>query len=280
MAGLDVQHALSAPHGMGGLSPEEFEPILMRLIEPYLPDSVVTPVLCCGMVGAKQGWSEAGYAAVPCTPMGAANPVRARATDPRIAVSILPGLCQADPPDVMRGEETQIAGYLAENPHFDGVICLPGTHSKWVQISAAEVVNFRTTMTGELFALISQRSVLRHSVGAEGWDAPAFDRSVAATLSRPAELSARLFRLRAADILHCERGARARAALSGLLIGAELAATRPYWLGQDVVILGDETLAALYARALCAQGLDPKIADAEQLTLVGLSAACRKFYAW
>ena len=105
-------------------------------------------------------------------------------------------------------------------------------------------------------------------------------RSVAATLSRPAELSARLFRLRAADILHCERGARARAALSGLLIGAELAATRPYWLGQDVVILGDETLAALYARALCAQGLDPKIADAEQLTLVGLSAACRKFYAW
>ena len=93
MAGLDVQHALSAPHGTGGLSPEEFEPILMRLIEPYLPDSVVTPVLCCGMVGAKQGWSEAGYAAVPCTPMGAANPVHARATDPRIAVSILPGLC-------------------------------------------------------------------------------------------------------------------------------------------------------------------------------------------
>ena len=181
----------------------------------------------------------------------------------------------------MRGEETQIAGYLAENPHFDGVICLPGTHSNWVQISAAEVVSFRTTMTGELFALISQRSVLRHSVGAEGWDAPAFDRSVAATLSRPAELLARLFRLRAADILHGERGAPARAALSGHLIGAELAATRPYWLGQDVVILGDETLAALYTRALCAQGLDPKIADAEQLmTLVGLSAACRNYYAW
>jgi 2-dehydro-3-deoxygalactonokinase len=88
--------------------------------------------------------------------------------DPRLRVSILPGLKQAVPPDVMRGEETQIAGFLAAAPGFDGVLCLPGTHAKWVQISAEEVVSFRTFMTGELFDLLSTQSVLRHSIAGEG----------------------------------------------------------------------------------------------------------------
>jgi len=72
---------------------------------------------------------------------------------------ILPGLKQDKNPDVMRGEETQIAGFLAGNPDFDGVLCLPGTHTKWVHISAKEIVSFQTVMTGELFALLSQNSV-------------------------------------------------------------------------------------------------------------------------
>jgi hypothetical protein len=75
----------------------------------------------------------------------------------------------------MRGEETQIAGFLAQNPGFDGVLCLPGTHTKWVHISAGEVVSFRSFMTGELFATVGPHSVLRHSVG-EGWDDAAFGR--------------------------------------------------------------------------------------------------------
>ena len=69
----------------------------------------------------------------------------------------------------MRGEETQIAGYLAKDPNFFGTLCLPGTHSKWTQISAEEIVSFRTFMTGELFALLSTQSVLRHALDTSEW---------------------------------------------------------------------------------------------------------------
>ena len=134
------------------------------------------PVIACGMVGARQGWIEAPYSQVPCAPVGLSM-IKPVVEDTRLDVSILPGLSQTDPADVMRGEETQIAGYLAENPGFDGVLCLPGTHTKWAHISAGEVVSFRTFMTGELFALVSSQSVLRHSVGA-GWDGPAYRSAV------------------------------------------------------------------------------------------------------
>jgi len=145
--------------GMGTLEPEAFEPALLDLIEPWL-GAAPMPVIACGMVGAKQGWAEAPYAAVPCPPVSLAT-VTPNVQDRRLVVHILPGLSQASPADVMRGEETQIAGYLADVPEFDGILCMPGTHTKWVQVSAGEVVSFRTFMTGEMFALLSTGSVLR-----------------------------------------------------------------------------------------------------------------------
>ena len=65
----------------------------------------------------------------------------------------------------MRGEETQVAGFLALNEGWDGTLCLPGSHTKWVAVSAGEVTGFRTFMTGELFAAATGHTVLRHSVG-------------------------------------------------------------------------------------------------------------------
>ena len=103
--------------------------------------------------------------------------------------------------DVMRGEETQIAGFLRLNTGWDGVICLPGTHSKWVHVSAGEIISFRTFMTGELYGLLADASVLRHSVGGEDWDAAAFETALSDTIARPANLAAGLFRLRASHLL-------------------------------------------------------------------------------
>ena len=151
--------------GMGKLQPADFEPALLRLISPWLT-APRTPVLACGMVGARQGWREAPYRAVPCAPVDAAGVLHVP-TDPRLTFHIAPGLSQDRPADVMRGEETQVAGVLALHKGFDGVICHPGTHSKWVHVSAGEVVSFQTFMTGEIFALLSTQSVLRHSM-AEG----------------------------------------------------------------------------------------------------------------
>lgn len=256
--------------GMGALTPDAFEAALLEVIEPWLGQNRI-PLVACGMVGAKQGWCEAPYAQVPCPPVGQ-GAVRPKVADGRIDVAILPGLSQADPADVMRGEETQIAGYLAKDPEFDGVLCLPGTHTKWVQISAGEVVSFRTFMTGELFALISKQSVLRHSVG-EGWDAEAFKTAVTDAMSRPEAMANRLFTLRAEGLLTGLGTEAATARLSGLLIGAELAAARPYWLGQNIVLIGAPKLAAHYAAALALQGASAETADATETTLAGLTAA-------
>ena len=263
-----VAHGES-PKGMGKLAPQEFEAALLELIEPWL--SGPTLVLACGMVGARQGWREATYRAVPCTPTDAHGLTRVTTTDPRLDVRIAPGLSQSRPADVMRGEETQLAGALALHPGFDGVFCLPGTHSKWAQVSAGEVTSFQTFMTGELFALLSTQSVLRHSM-AEGWDDAAFDEGLSEALSRPDRIAAKLFSLRAEGLLHALPGASARARLSGLLIGIELAGAKPYWLGQPVKLIGAETLSASYARALSPQGLKAETLDATACTLAGLAS--------
>lgn len=270
--GKPVADAFS-DQGMATLGPDKFEPTLLGLIEPWLGAAAMT-VVACGMVGARQGWAEATYQSVPCPPVGFGT-TRPPVRDARLLVHILPGLSQASPPDVMRGEETQIAGFLADIPDFDGVLCLPGTHTKWVQISAGEVVSFRTFMTGELFALISEHSVLRHSIDT-GWNDDAFAEAVRDGMADPQALAGRFFNLRAASLLHSPAPGTAPARLSGLLLGAELSASRPYWLGQRVALLGAEKLTTLYATALAAEGVPTETADATRATLSGLSAAYAK----
>jgi len=266
-----IEHATS-DKGMGGLSKAEFEPALLELVSDWIDNE--TPIVACGMVGSRQGWTEAGYGATPC-PVLAGSFATAATEDPRLNVQIIPGISQASPADVMRGEETQIAGFLALNPKWDGVLCLPGSHTKWVHVSADEVVSFQTLMTGELFAAISETTVLRHSMGI-GWDDESFQAGVTEAMSRPEKLAARLFSLRAEGLLNDLPKTAARARLSGLLIGAELASTKPYWLGQNVAIIGEGKLSAHYASALALQGVQATIAKAERITLAGLTAAYRK----
>lgn len=271
MQGATVVARAESDDGMGKLSPDGFEPALRKITGHWCVDDL--PVVACGMVGSRQGWVEAPYRSVPCTPMAE---TLARAPCQRGAsVHIVPGLAQRDPADVMRGEETQIAGFLSLNPGWDGVLCLPGTHTKWAQLSAGEVVSFQTFMTGELFALLSEASVLRHSVSAEGWNDDAFSEAVSAAISKPERLAQRLFGLRATGLLQGANAAATRAALSGYLIGAELAAARPYWLGQNVAILGSGSQALAYRSSLALQGVPALLVDTERTTLAGLTAAHR-----
>lgn len=256
--------------GMGKLSRDGFEPALLRLIGAWLGTARM-PIVACGMVGSRQGWCEAPYRTVPCPPLDAAVQITAPTTDPRLSVRIAPGLKQTQPADVMRGEETQIAGALRLLPGYDGVFCLPGTHSKWVHVSAGEVVSFQTFMTGEMFALLSEASVLRHGLQGSGWDDAAFDAAVTDALSRPEKIGARLFALRAEGLIAGLSPPAARSRLSGLLIGTELAAAKPYWLGQRVTLIGAEKLSAAYARALAAQGVDAQRLSATDCTLAGLA---------
>ncbi len=259
--------------GMSGLARDGYEPALMRLVAPWLAPGAPVEIIACGMVGSRQGWVEAPYRDAPCAPLDPSTLVKVALADPRLTLRLVPGLRQMHPADVMRGEETQIAGALAAMPGFDGVLCLPGTHSKWVHVSAGEVVSFQTCMTGELFALLSTQSVLRHGMAGDGWDEHSFINALSDAISQPEKFGARLFSLRAEALIAALPAAAARARLSGLLIGIELAATRPYWLGQQVVIVGAPKLAATYAAALAAQGVIARTLPAATCTIAGLAFA-------
>jgi 2-dehydro-3-deoxygalactonokinase len=250
--------------GMGRLSRDQFEPALLALVEPWLGAGPMD-VFACGMVGSRQGWMEAPYVPVPAKP-GALTPVRVATRDARLRVALLPGLNQASPPDVMRGEETQIAGFLAAAPGFDGVLCLPGTHSKWVQISAEEVVSFRTFMTGEMFDLLSGQSVLRHSVSEDGTDPDAFAEAVSETISRPEMLAQRLFSIRAGHLLDGTSGGTGARAAVGLPDRRGTGGRAALLAGPGCGRRGRTRLAEVYATALATQGVTARSSDADPLT--------------
>jgi len=270
MRGQTVLSKRSCDRGMGRLKPAQFGPVLEAEIAKFDMALSGLPVIACGMVGSRQGWAEAPYRAAPTDPRAQLILVPDHAARP---VYIACGIRQDDPPDVMRGEETQIAGLLAQSPDFDGVVCLPGTHTKWVRLRAGRIERFQSCMTGELFELLSQHSVLRHTLDADGSDLSAFDASCAEALADPARAYGGLFALRAGALLNGLDPVSAAARLSGMLIGWELAATRDLWTGQVAALIGSPKLAALYARALSANGVETLDFPAESSTLAGLHAA-------
>lgn len=256
--------------GMSQLVACEFEAALLDVIGHWLTVERVTQVLACGMVGAREAWRDAGYSEAPCLPVDYRTTVRVPTGDPRLSVRIVPGVCQRHPEDVMRGEETQIAGYLAQKPTFDGIFCLPGTHSKWARVGNGEIRSFTTFMTGELFSLLTKQSVLRFSTTSPAWDDDAFLKGIQAVMADPGKLTAQLFSARPRTLLSGTPNEVLKAYLSGLLIGAEIAAMREVWHAQDIVIIGDCENARLYQTALAALDICPLIYDSAQAIIDGL----------
>ncbi|MCP4789404.1 MAG: 2-dehydro-3-deoxygalactonokinase [Gammaproteobacteria bacterium] len=270
----DIVFEQCSAQGMATLNDAQaFEEVLLQHIEEYLLPSQQVDVVCCGMVGAKQGWFDAGYQTLPCNPLAMQSAVTVPMTDTRCRVWILPGLCQTSPADVMRGEETQIAGVLAAHANFDGVVCLPGTHSKWASCKAGLVTEFATYMTGEMFALLSQQSVLRFSVASELWHDEVFVEAVKEAVAQPATISHLLFSVRSADLLGQGATTYGKARLSGLLIGLELAGAGPFWQHKTVHLIGNDALSQCYQLALSSLAIDYQVYDGETCVLRGLQAA-------
>ncbi|MGG7516737.1 2-dehydro-3-deoxygalactonokinase [Allorhizobium undicola] len=236
------------------------------------------PVVIAGMAGARAGWLEAPYVETPT----ALTDLHLHTVCPQAArkVHILPGLCQKQtgPFDVMRGEETQLAGVIAGGIET-GIIAMPGTHCKWVDLEQGIVKRFRTAMTGELFDLIGKQSILRLSIPAEATElnGEAFDQAVSEALSPAFSLPTGLFSIRAAALLTAPAENEAASRLSGLLIGAEIAGMRAFFEGGKTVhIVASARLSALYARALHLAGVVSHPLDGSALVRHGLFAAARK----
>ncbi len=214
-----------------------------------------------GMAGSKQGWVEAPYAACPARFEDLCGRLTWVVSPRRIA--IVPGLTchHAGIPDVMRGEELQVFGALQLLDRADGLLVLPGTHSKWVTVRAGQVQRFSTVMTGEFYGLLRHHSFLARSMpeADADLDVPAFDQGVAVALSSRS-LMQTAFGVRTLSLFNRVRPESLPSYLSGLVIGEELRSqmTQDMQSGGDVIVIGTDALTQRYERALSQQGIGVK----------------------
>ena len=218
-------------------------------------------VYASGMIGSNIGWAEAPYVRAPArfeelkrglvrTEIGATE------------VHIVPGVsCRRafdDGPDVMRGEEMELFGFAAANPEWNGLIALPGTHTKWARFSAGRIVDFFTSMSGEMFDRLTAAGLLASIVDGPAVDGEAFQEGVLTGRKRQLGLSTALFGARARVMQGRLARADAASYLRGLLIGSEIAdalAIHPGLQRAPVPLVGSGPLCRLYASALQSAGI-------------------------
>jgi 2-dehydro-3-deoxygalactonokinase len=232
-------------------------------------------ILLCGMVGSRQGWVEAKY--LPC-PVGIADIADSviRVPFEGAEVLLIPGVIGADSygvPEVMRGEETAAMGIL-DTCGGNGLICLPGTHSKWINLSDRVIESFTTCMTGEVFAALRKCTILARTMTSDvALDNQAFLRGVTRSADAGGLLH-HLFSVRTLVLMNRLKEEDSASYMSGLLIGHEVHAAMPP--GTHVHIVGAEQLCTLYAHAINACGGSSTLED-ENAVARGLAAIARRF---
>jgi 2-dehydro-3-deoxygalactonokinase len=274
---------LASKAGPGAAAVDQPYPqLLAALLSDWQRAHAELPIVLCGMVGSSIGWTQVPY--VPCPASSGQIAARCVAIEGS-RVRIVPGLSctnRLDAPDLMRGEETQILGALQLEPALRTgrrLLCLPGTHTKWVAISDGVVSDFLTAPTGELYALLVSHSVLvsdaRNGHGpATGADDAGFARGLEQVRLVPAaDILQRLFQCRSRRLIGELASADVPAFLSGLLIGSDVhGALRLMADGTagSVHIVGTERLARRYAQALRAFGAAPESIEGEAAARAGL----------
>lgn len=230
------------------------------------------PVTLCGMVGSRNGLAETGYAEAPA---GIADWAAAahRIERAGFRITIAPGVAcrRADgAADVMRGEETQIFGAMQLDPGLAQgrhLIALPGTHGKWAWIDDGRVTSFQTYLTGELFALLRDRSTLMRVGADRSGEAEGFAAGLT-RINEAGDLAGALFEARAAQLRDGRSAGWAAGFLSGLLIGAEVRSA----IGDatKVVLIGAPELVQHYVAALRIHAITPSILDGDACAIAGL----------
>jgi 2-dehydro-3-deoxygalactonokinase len=232
------------------------------------------PLLLAGMVGSNRGWHEAPY--VPC-PAGIDDLVKGLVR-PGEREAIVPGVSYIGDgrADVMRGEEVQLLGAAAAGlVEADGLVCHPGTHNKWVVLHEKRIHAFQTVMTGELFSLLKDHSILSDLLQGPVAVNESFKNAANFAVNNEA-LPAELFSVRARVLLGQARKEDAASYTSGLLIGADVRAGLTIPTGAEVVLIGRPELTRLYAAAIAEAGRKSRELDGEQCFLAGIHQIAKR----
>lgn len=253
-----------AADGIKSAAADGFEAVMRRHVEPWRAEAPRAPIIASGMIGSRNGWIETPYLAPPVGAREIAAGLIALALEDGATVHFAPGV-SADPPggapDVMRGEETEIVGLrrsggaLAEPER--AMVVLPGSHSKWVALDHGRIAQFRTFVTGELFAAVADHTILGALAETGPFDAEAFDAAVDLSAAGDQPLLHLLFGARTRVLFGRLAPASVRDHLSGLLIGAECAAAWRADGAAGPVVAGRGDLTDRYTRALRRLGAEP-----------------------
>jgi 2-dehydro-3-deoxygalactonokinase len=268
----------SSPQGILRVGPGNFEEALRAEVGAWLQEGE-NHVLLCGMIGSRQGWVEAEY--LRC-PVGIEELAVSVVKVPFFGAEVLlvPGVMgpvmgkdAAKAPELMRGEETAAMGILEDAGA--GLVCFPGTHSKWIQLSDRRIVSFTTSMTGEVYSALCKCTILERTMthGAATNEAAFRD-----GVSRSADsggLLHHLFGVRTLVLTGQLKEEASASYLSGLLIGHEVRAAMP--AGARVVLAGAAQLCGLYAQAIEACGGRATLAE-ENAAALGLAAIGRRLH--
>jgi len=270
-----ITEAREAPFGITRLPAGGFDTAFAVVVGEWLADGE-TNVLIAGMAGSRQGWLEVPYLECPAGAEQVAAGTRLLPIAPA-AVRIIPGLrCRdgAGVPEVLRGEETALLALIARLGDREATICLPGTHTKWVHVGQGRVLGFTTSMTGEVFAALSQHTILRHSCAPAGGAVPPPGFMAGVAQARQAGgLLHQVFGLRTRWLMGELAQSEGAGFLSGLLIGHDVSAALEGGVSPPIILAGTDELMRLYAAALGAFGIPHEVASgdpaAEGLVLVG-----------
>lgn len=248
-----VVASATSSHGILHREGRDCDEILSSLCGDWKRNHPEAKVVMSGMIGSREGWHEIPYVLAPC---GIADLAAASVPVPSATfgeVFITPGVRYDDPntntSDVMRGEEAQVAGRLAAIPEGGAVLCLPGTHSKWVCCRGKEILSFRTWLTGEAYERLTRDSLISGDGTPADPESRAFQQGLEASQG-PGGLLHHLF-LGRTGMLTGQFGAnRVRSFVSGLLIGHEIREARQFSPGLPVYLIGQTPAAVATAAGL------------------------------
>jgi 2-dehydro-3-deoxygalactonokinase len=268
---------VSSEEGVSALKKGQHRDVFVGHCGRWLDQEPDAPVLLVGMVGSREGWAEAPYAPCPADAAAIARAMMPVDLGGRRRAHIVPGLvCEAVPgaADVMRGEETLALGSGVD----DGLVCLPGTHPKWVSMRGGRVERFATYMTGEMYSLLREHSMIGRPATEPG-DAAGFERGLdAAARNGGAAGAARvgllnlLFGARALVVSGRMAPALLGPYLSGLLTGDEInGALSQFDRPAKVTIVADSPRADLYEKSLARRGIATAVRAPRAALIAGLA---------
>jgi 2-dehydro-3-deoxygalactonokinase len=217
--------SVETPDGIRNRSGRDFDDILTEHCALWKEEHPGAYIVMSGMIGSREGWVEAPYVPAPARIADLSEGLVSISSRTLGEIAIVPGVRYDAPEsgttDVMRGEETQIAGLLAEYGDEDITLCLPGTHSKWIKCRDGAILSFRTWLTGEAFDLLTRQSLIAGSEHPADAQSDAFHRGLALS-GGDGGLLHHLFLGRTEMLSGRITAAEMRSILSGILLGHEI----------------------------------------------------------